>query len=419
MRLNMATLNLRSRGQCGFLISVTVASLAIITPVQAEVRFVPHVTGNYEYNSNIFLLSDESNAQVGADGVKSLSDRYWNYGGGINVVGGWGATKLEINTDIKHYSYDHFSQLNRNDKLLGLALDWVATSSVSGITTARYDELLTPFSELDASALSSSATISAVTFSEIDRNVDTTVNYKMNSLWQFSVGGGYGRRTIPLREATTSGSVSYDLEQVSRKAGVRYGGTDKLRLGATIDVNDGRYSSDVTAPDFSIRRYEAQLDYVFSERTSFNATLGRSKYIQPGLDTSSNTGSMSFTQALTAKTSYYVRYDRAYAAYPLTGGSQLGSTTSAGASWQALRKLSLSASYGVTKADVSDGLLGPGVFSTAHKDKLRYTSVTLNYDMLSWLTVTPYYRYQKRTSNDVRYEFDNKVYGASVTLRYE
>ena len=159
---------------------LTVAILPLsISGTRADVKFIPHAEAGYEYNSNLFQVN-EATPRVDPLGMPRLEDTSINYGGGVDLVGAWGENKLKINTAIVRSVYDHFNQLNRNDQLFGLGLDWTATSKIAGTLTARYDQHLTPFTDL------ADPTIAAVTFSQIDRVFGLAINLPASGwrLWK-------------------------------------------------------------------------------------------------------------------------------------------------------------------------------------------------------------------------------------------
>jgi hypothetical protein len=394
--------------------SRVLATLAVLPlcagTAMADVKFKPHATVGYESESNLFQINetDPIALRLDSDGQPRASDTSISYGGGLDINGSWGEQKASLTTSLVRSVYDHFDQLNRNDKLLGLGINWVATHKISGTVNARYDENLVPFTDLAVPVVPTSNLI------QIDRVVGVSANYLITSKWTALAELGYSRRTVP---ATVTGN-RYDLQQTPKTIGVRYGGTAQLTVGLNVDTNEGKYIGAGDVPDFHSTRYQGTVDYTISPRTSLNANYGYTKFSQTGGDSNANVGGITFNQQLTVKTKYYLRYNRSLDVYPTTQGSQVSNTASGGISWQALRKVGLSADYAVAKATVKSNVALAGVVDASRKDTLKSTQAAVTYNILPWFNISPYYRYQERTSEIDAFEFHDKVYGITLDARY-
>lgn len=381
--------------------------------VHAEVQYVPHLTTTYEYNSNMFLIPDDGQPRLDPDGEPRVDDYTMSYGGGINLNGNWGENNVAVGTNIQKTTYGHFNQLDRIDRLLSLAWNWTATRKISGIVTGRYDEHLTPFTELVPDP--NNTAVNAASFTQIDRMAGLTVNYQLNRTWQISTEGTYTRVTVPW----VGQGRTYDLQALYGRLGLRFTGKSKISWGVSIDGNDGIYIDAENAPEFSSVHYQATVDYVIGPRSVLNLNYGYTTYRQDQLDSSANVGGVSFNHQLTDKITYYLRYDRTLAYFPNTQGSQLGTSVSGGMNYQLFTKVGLAASYGETKAQVEGNLIVGGDPVPAHEEKMKATQVTLNYGMLRWLNISPYYRYQERTSDEHIYDFDGYVWGVNLGVQFE
>ncbi|MGC3982242.1 MAG: hypothetical protein QM808_13395 [Steroidobacteraceae bacterium] len=386
---------------------------------QATVKFIPHVAVNYEDNSNLFAADQVPRNDP--DGQPRFGDTYRYYSGGLDLTGTFGEEKLGITSEIRRYRYDHFIQLNRDDKLFGLALDWVATGKIFGQLTGRYDEHQTPYTEIidvfnNPNQQSGNSNLVQIDFRDVERDVGLATNYRMTSKLLATLNLGYSRKSGPLNT-----SQRYDLQQAPASFSLRYGVLTKLTLGASAATNKGKYIQGGDAPTITSTQYTGLIDYTFSPRTSFGGSWGIGKYKQFGLESKSNIGNASFNQQLTDKTKYFIRYDRTYDFYTVTQGFQVNSTTTAGLTWQATRRLAFSGDYAVTDAEVQAGFAAGvfGVFGDTRKDKIKTSQVRMNYDVLKWLSISPYYTFQERSSDAPGYNYRSRIIGATLTAKYQ
>jgi hypothetical protein len=161
--------------------------------------------------------------------------------------------------------------------------------------------------------------------------------------------------------------------------------------------------------------YQYSVDYKVGPRTTVNGTVGYTKRTQLNNDNSATVGSFTFNQQITVKTGYFLQFKRTLDNYNTVQGSQLSTSGAAGINYQPTQKISLSASYEQSKVHVS----GPaGLPGSNRDDKLKSANANLKYAALRWLTISPYYRYQNRDSENNAFDFKTNVYGVSVEARF-
>ena len=203
--------------------------------------------------------------------------------------------------------------------------------------------------------------------------------------------------------------------------GIRYIGNAKVSTGIVAQQTNGRYRGTTQAPKFNQTLTQFVFDYKVGERTTMNAAIGYTTREQPGFaaneKTSAVTGSLGYTRQLSPKTSVYVQYYRIINNYIAAGGSQLDNNFAAGFNWQPTPKLSIAGNYGWIRSQVS-GQVNFGQIQAGRADRYRSPRVTMNYLPVRWLTLSPFYRTQKRQSNIADFQFDAKIVGIDVLAKF-
>ena len=384
-----------------------VAMLLNAALAHAESNITPHALVSYEQDSNL-LLVPENALQLDASGEPRLQDSFEDYSGGIDADYLWRDNRLYLTTNVSRFEYQHFTQLNHNEFAATTGLDWTATHKLKGNIGGQYDRHQLSFVDINTS----SSSPQNLSYIETAQMAKTSATYDMNSHWHIDAGGSYSTAKLP-----DAGAQSYDMSQSEGNVGVKFTGSAKLTTGINIDRQNGHYNNS-TRPGYTQTLYQYTIDYKLGARTSVNGGIGYNKRVQTGTDLPTNiTGSFSFNQQLTAKTSYYIQFRRTQDTYNTAFGSQLTTAGIIGVNWQATQKISLAGNYEQDKAQVTGDI--SGTTNTRRDDKLKAANVSLKYTALRWLTISPYYRYQKRDSDLTAFNFRNNTYGISFEARFQ
>lgn len=385
------------------------ALTAFANNAYADGDVIPHAIARYEHNSNLLLVPNDS-PQKDAKGVSRLDDELLEYNGGIDVNYRWRDNRFYLITDVTHFAYQHFSNLDNNGFAGSTGLDWVATHKVKGNVSYDYNRHQLSFANV-VNVDTSKAYI------ETTQAFRASGNYEMNSRWSTNLSGSYSTAKLP--NNGTPGALSYDLHQTQERVGVTYTGASSLKSGFAIDHENGEYH-DGSQPGYTRTLYELTADYKLGARTTIGGSIGYTTRAQQGMDNSTTIGSLSFNQQLTAKTSYYFQFRRSLDTYNTTVGSQLSTSGVVGFNWQATPKISISGNYDYTKAKVTgvfDTTANPPVIGS-RDDTTKSANVSLKYQVLRWLAISPYYRYENRTSDIARFTFNANIYGITAEARF-
>jgi len=388
--------------------TIAAAAFSIIArPAFAITDVIPHALAQYQHDSNVLMINDDpASVRTDSSGVPRREDNLLEYAGGVDVNYRWRDNRAYLTTDYQHYDYRYFSQLD-HDGFAGTAgVDWVATHKVKGNLNYAYDRHQLSF--IDATVLDPSLP-TIPSFIETTQSARLAATYDMNSHWRGELGTSYSTAKLP-----DAGKQSYDTNETQAVIGAKYIGSARLTTGLSIDRRNGHYR-DQPQNGYTTTLYQYSLDYKVGPRTTLNGTVGYTKRVQLNNSNSATIGSFTFNQQLTVKTGYFLQFKRTLDNYNTVQGSQLSTGGMAGINYQATQKITLSASYEQSKVHVT----GPATLVGSNRDdKLNAANATLKYAALRWLTISPYYRYQRRDSENNVFDFKDDVYGINVEARF-
>jgi hypothetical protein len=228
--------------------------------------------------------------------------------------------------------------------------------------------------------------------------------------------GGYTRKV----DSPLIGTPDLSLTEDSGEAAIKYTGTAGVTAGLEGGYLHGDYSGNVQiindAPVVLVpayRQYNAALtgtDAV-SGLSTFVGQIGYSKRSNAagGFNVGANnvsgvTGLLDYRRALTGKTTIEADVSRVIATYLVGAGSEIDTTGTLSASWQATNKIGVVLGYNYTYRDLPDQGTLPG---TTRIDRLNYISLNVDYEPTRWLSLKPYANYQTRTSSNFFYVVPN------------
>lgn len=373
-------------------------------PLQAEVNFNPQATARYEHNSNVFA-TEEGRFWQTPDGELRQDDNYWNYGVGLNTDYLWRQNRAYLNGEYRRYTYENFTQMDRNEYNFLAGTDLQITRRAKGGLTARYERLQVPFSDLGLAQVGVGTQVPEP-YIRINRNYGASGSYLFGQHWEVASSVNYSSSSLP----------DYDVKETPWRAELRYLGAASLNASFAVDGTEGEYEGVADAPTFSQIQYTLSADYKLGQRATLVGSVGYAKRSQPGSEIDANTGSLSFNHQLTQKTSYYLQYTRAVTGYLTTLGAQLDNSFQVGASWQARQKLGLTVNYSYTRSRVEGEFIADQI--DVRNDTTRSYGGSLNYNVFKYITLSPYYRYDDRESDNAAFTYDAEVYGIELRARY-
>jgi len=158
--------------------------------------------------------------------------------------------------------------------------------------------------------------------------------------------------------------------------------------------------------------------YTVSALSAFTGQVGytrRSSALATD-DVSTATGSLDFKRSLTGKTSIDLLASRLVSSNITNTSSEIDTQGSATITWQATYKLALRAGYALTTRYLPDQGELPGTNRTDHQ---QTTTLHVDYQILRWLTLSPYANVQSRSSNVIDGNYNATVYGIIIKGQWQ
>lgn len=368
----------------------------------AQATLNPYADAHYEYDSNVFRVQN-SQANLIALGDPTLADKDLKSVIGLDGTYLWSEQKLTATVEGRRYDYDHFTELDHNEYLADVALNWRTTSLLDGILEARQEQLMAPFQLGNSSAL----TI------DVDRKISGTLDLNINPDWRLETGAYSHYLKSPLQdfpdfvERETSGQLALLNRSVAH-----------LTYGITIDHLSGRFENAPTVGSYNQTDAQLTASYVVSALSTFKGALGYTKRTETGDSVSGITGLLGYTRQLTPKTSIAFNATRAVNSYVAAGGSELDTSANLVVSWQATYKLNVGLSGGyVHSTFVGQFVPGsPGSITAGRADNSPLASLNLNYQVMRHFKLHGYFNHTSRSSTVDLYNFSDNIVGIEARV---
>lgn len=372
-------------------------------PCLADGALYPYAGAEVEHDSNIFDLPSSSPQPLGKNGA-TLADTFVQARAGVDGTYLLDRQKFFGTAEVSHFSYDNFTALDHNQNLLDGGLDWRLEDEVGGRLEYRHEQRMVPFQQLSA------ATDLII---ETENDAIASFNVRITPEWRWETW----LRDQGLDSPRTD-TPGLSLHQDSIKEGVKYLGVADLAAGIESEYVEGKYNHDPTAldPNFHQISLSAAATYIVSGLSNFNGTLGFTRRSDPtNSGISGLTGSLGYQHSLTAKTTITAQLSRLLNTYVSTGGNEVDTAATVAASWQATYKILVKIGYGFTESRFPD--TPSGAVFIDRVDHYQSANVDVTYQILHWLSIRPYARYQTRHSNFEVNSFNNNTIGIEVLAK--
>lgn len=208
------------------------------------------------------------------------------------------------------------------------------------------------------------------------------------------------------------------VHEDSIQEGLKYLGVANLAAGLQAEYLEGRYNHDALALNPYYHQISAGLaaTYSISGLTNFTGELGYTHRTDPSTEGLSGiTGSIGYRHNVTAKTSITVQLTRALNTYVTTGGNEIDTSAGATVNYQLTYKILLRAGYSYTNSKFPGQ--PDGAVTIDRIDHFQTANVDLTYQVLHWLSIRPYARYQSRHSNEGIFSFDGNIIGVELMVK--
>ena len=371
-------------------------------PARAQLNLQPYATGTYEYNSNIAAVAPGDPAGVLA-GDPHRDDRIKRAAAGVTAKYQWSQQVLSASAEGRHYAYDHFSRLDHDEYLLSAKLDWKLATSVDGKVDVSRERRMADLKARLTSAL----------VLETESDAAGSVNFHIGPDWRLETGAK--RRDL---DSPQPGFPGYGLRETTGDAAIKYAGPADWTFGVASERVTGDYHGGALAPSYRQTSYDGTASYGTGEPTLLKAAIGYTKRENPALNAagiSATTGLVSYGRKLTGKTSVSLGYQRAVNSYVIAAASEVDSTVTLKADWEATTKISVLLGYTKTGSSFT-GETVP-FSNVARSDQYQATNLDINYAIRRWLSIGSYAMYQTRSSNITFFGYNGAVVGVQVKLQ--
>jgi hypothetical protein len=371
----------------------------------AEIKAVPEASIDYEHNSNIFAVPAGDPLLV-AQGDLTRGDTIGTYQAGVGVNGAWGLQTLKALFEGREIRYSHYTDLNHSEYLGDVDFHWTLGQLFDGNFDVRRDHTMALFMNRESTAL------------EVDTNQDETanINFKVANDFRLEAGVLEHDSKTPLQGFTNS-----ELVENTERLAFRYTGVRNLSYGLEISQLNGEFKDSVSPSKYK----QDNLDLVFgygaaASISQLNGSIGYSKRETDGTDatTSGITGSIAYSRQVTAKTAIKAELRRAINIYVVGGGTETDTSASLGATWAATGLVTVAANAQYVHAAYGQQA-GGAALDAGRSDQYSAVNLSVGYQILHWLSVRTYGKYETRHSNREDFSYDGTIIGIELRGQYQ
>ncbi len=369
----------------------------------ADGVLTPYAAEDIEHNSNVFDLSSVDGIPVGKHGP-TLADTFFEERAGADGTYFVDQQKFFGTAEFRHFNYDNFTVLNHNEELFDGGLKWKLTSPIDGQIEYKHEQRMVQFQDLAAATELILETENTATASA---NVNVTPEWRWENLLKDHILDS-PRVDVP----------GLSVHEDSIQEGLKFLGVSNLSAGLQLQYLDGKYNHD----DLAINPYYHQIGaaaaatYIISGLTNFSGELGYTHRTDPTTNGLSGlTGRISYVHGVTAKTSLNLQVSRALNTYVTTGGNEIDTSVGGTINYQATYKILIRGGYTYVHSVFPDQPVDGGTIN--RREHLQTANVDLTYQVLHWLSIRPYARYQTRQSNESIFTFDGTIIGVELLAK--
>jgi hypothetical protein len=311
----------------------------------------PYVAEDVEHNSNIFDV--QTTVPIPGYASGALGDTFFETRAGVDGIYMLDQQQFFGTAEFRRFDYDKFTDLDHNEYLLDGGLKYKIDQIIDGTIEYRHEQRMVQFQDLtDATYL----------ILETENTANASLNVNFTPEWRLE-----SKLRDHVLDSPRSDVPQLSLHEDAIHEGLRYLGVSNLSAGIDVEYLQGQYRHDPLALD---PYYHQTSNYLVSGLTSFNGALGYTSRTDPTNSGTTGagsgvTGNIGYQHALTGKTTLNLGLRRALSTYLTTGGSEIDTTASVGAAFQATYKIRLRASYEYTNRPFSDRQFGRDLPSIA------------------------------------------------------
>ena len=388
--------------------SLAAAALSLSTPCVAEITAFNTLTGQYQYNSDVFALQSGVNPTIGSEN-NQRGDFYYAYGAASAIKDGLGPQQLFLNLSCNEFRYDHFTQLDHLEYNIDGGLNWKLGDELDGKLEVARSRIMVTFLDLTQTQFVNQLQLALQT----EQRESVLVGFLVTPDWRLETNA-YTRGVDEPLQATPN----LHLTETFGSFAVKYIARAGLTAGITAGYLSGSYTgvSAAAEPAYHQDNVDLVANYQATGRTTLAAEAGYTdRKSADGINSLSGfTGLLDYKNQLTPKTSLDLQLNRALNSFIANAGSEIDTTASLNILWQATYKLGVNLMYQFGERDY------PSQGPTPGSDRLDHTSLVslkIDYRPLRWLVIAPYVNVQTRHSNVDNAAYSANIYGVNLIVQ--
>lgn len=377
-------------------------STAQEAPPLSSHLFEPYIGAVVENSSNLFAVPPQL-AVDDPHGVPRSSDTVSTYRGGSNFNYMFDLQRLYGTFEARRLEYDRFTNLNHSEYLIDLGLAWKLTSRFDGLVDFHREKKIIAFGDADVTQLEI----------QTDQVVRGTFNVAVMPEWRLETQASLHTLDYPIAQ-----SPDYRLREGLERIGVKYVGVANLAYGIEGIHIDGNYQGVVGAADYKQNTAQLAMTYKIKNVTHLSAAVGYTDRSIEGSPTSVSgvTGEFGYDRQITGKTRIYAQVQRLINSYYTAGSSEIDTSVTVGANWQATPKLGATIYYEYVRSTFEGATLQDSL-TLGRKDSASYSGFEIKYQALRWLSVRPYIKRQVRTSSIPQLTYNDTLLGVELLVK--
>jgi hypothetical protein len=370
----------------------------------AEISAVPRASVKYEYNSNIFAVPAGDPLLV-AQGDLTRADDIGTFLLGVTAVGTWGQQKLNLNIEGREIEYNHYSRLNHSEYLGDADFHWTLNSRLDGDLGYRRDHTMALFMNRESTLL------------EVDTTQDALANLNFKFAGDYRLEAGILNHHV---DTPLQGFPNASILENTERLAVRNLSVKNLSWGFEFSHMEGEFSSSAFPSRYKQDNADVVFTYGAGSYSKLNGSIGYSNRKDDASNgsTSGLTGSIGFSRQLTGKTALNLDLRRAINIFVVGGGSEIDTSASLGVNWSATRLIDVTAGVSYTHSAYG-AQAATDVQDSGRSDNYTALNLAVDYQILHWLSLRPYGRYETRHSNRTEFTYDGTLIGIELRGQYQ
>lgn len=384
------------------------AAIALVpADALAQLNVTASATGIYQYDSNVFELSNGFNPPFGGT---AHGDSYYAYTGLLDSTYLLSLQKLFLNLTGSEYRYDRFNELDHSEYKLDAGWNWAIGSIFDGTLESTRTRAMVSFYNL----INDQLTLST------EQREDALAGMRFLSDWRVELSGM--TRTV---DEPLLGAPQLRLDESSGEVAFKYIGTAGVTAGWNANYLAGQFKNVGIAFEPAYHQVTANLTAT-DEISGFSTFTGQAGYTRRSSPAtlqvvSGVTGDLDYKRVLTGKTSLEADVNRQINSYIAAFGSEVDTNASLNVKWQATHKINVALGYQWTHRLLPGQRqlqLVPAVTVGDRHDNLSFVNLLIDYEALPWLAVKPYANYVTRRSDSIGAPFDESIVGVRFSLQW-